>query len=166
MKHLKYLLPLALCLLLAACGPKPVEVVTLDLDAVASALTSSGYFPDTLEEMDPGLVAGELCLYEDRIEAAPEDLAGARYSMALGMVADQFMVLEAADGEAADRLEQALETYAEDKKSAFEFYAPDQAARMDDPVIERQGNYLLFAVGSDREALAELCRELINGTDK
>lgn len=138
----------------------PAEI---DLDAAAASLTAGGYFPDTLEQQDPAGTAGTLCLYEDRIEAAPEDLTDSRYFMALGMVADQFMILRAADDKAADRLEKALNTYAEDQKSAFEFYSPDEAYRFDDPVIERGGNYLIFAIGSDRDSLEELCERLLNG---
>lgn len=163
MKHTKYLLLLPLCLLLAACGPKPAEAVTLDLDYIANTLSDSGYFPQPLEEQDPELVPGLLNLYEDRIEANPEDIAQARYTMSLGMVADQFLLLEGTDEAAAGRLEQALTTYAEDQKSAYEFYAPDQAARMDDPVVVRQGNYLLFAVGSDQDELETLCEKLMAG---
>lgn len=164
MKHTKYLL-LTLCLLLAACGPKPDETVTLDLDYIANTLSDSGYFPQPLEAQDPELVPGLLSLYEDRIEADPEDIAQARYTMSLGMVADQFLLLEGTDGEAAGRLEQALTTYAEDQRSAYEFYAPDQAARMDDPIVERQGNYLLFAVGQDRDGLSKLCAALMDGQE-
>lgn len=163
MKHAKYLILLTLCLLLAACGPKPAETVALDLDYIADTLFVSGYFPLPLEAQDPELVPGLLSLYEDRIEANPEDIAQARYTMSLGMVADQFLLLEGTDGEAAGRLEQALTTYAEDQRSAYEFYAPEQAARMDDPVVERQGNYLLFAVGSDRDELETLCEKLMAG---
>ncbi len=163
MKHAKYLFLLTLCLLLAACGPKPVEPAALDLDFIADTLTASGYFPQPLEAQDPELVPGLLNLYEDRIEANPEDIAQARYTMSLGLVADQFLLLEGTDSGAADRLEKALATYAEDQRSAYEFYAPEQAARMDDPIAERQGNYLLFAVGSDRDALADLCEKLMAG---
>ena len=108
MKYPKYLLLLLLCLLLTACGPKPAEAVTLDLDYIADTLTASGYFPEPLEAQDPELVPGLLNLYEDRIEANPEDIAQARYTMSLGMVADQFLLLEGADGEAAGHLEKAL----------------------------------------------------------
>ena len=165
MKYPKYLLLLLLCLLLTACGPKPAEAVTLDLDYIANTLSDSGYFPQPLETQDPELVPGLLSLYEDRIVANPEDIAQARYAMSLGMVADQFLLLEGADGEAAGRLEQALATYAEDQRSAYEFYAPEQAARMDDPVVERQGNYLLFAVGQDQDGLEKLCAALMDGQE-
>ena len=166
MKHAKHLIPLlTLCLLLAACGPKPTEAVTLDLDYIANTLSDSGYFPQPLEAQDPELVPGLLSLYEDRINAQPEDIAQARFTMSLGMVADQFILMEAKDSGASDRLEAALFTYAEDQKSAYEFYAPDQAARMDDPIIEHTGNYLLFAVGQDRDGLAKLCAALMDGQE-
>lgn len=165
MKHAKYLLLLALCLALTACGSKPAEAVALDLDYIANTLSDSGYFPQPLEAQDPELVPGLLNLYENRVEAGPEDVAQARYTMSLGMVADQFLLLEGTDGEAAGRLEQALATYTEDQRSAYEFYAPDQAARMDDPIVERQGNYLLFAVGQDRDGLEKLCKALMSGEE-
>ena len=165
MKYPKYLLLLLFCLLLAACGPKPAKTVALDLDYIANTLSDSGYFPQPLEAQDPELVPGLLSLYEDRIVANPEDIAQARYAMSLGMVADQFLLLEGADGEVAGRLEQALATYAEDQRSAYEFYAPEQAARMDDPVVERQGNYLLFAVGQDQDGLEKLCAALMDGQE-
>ncbi len=165
MKYPKYLLLLLFCLLLAACGPKPAKTVALDLDYIANTLSDSGYFPQPLEAQDPELVPGLLSLYEDRIVANPEDIAQARYAMSLGMVADQVLLLEGADGEAAGRLEQALATYAEDQRSAYEFYAPEQAARMDDPVVERQGNYLLFAVGQDQDGLEKLCAALMDGQE-
>ena len=165
MKYPKYLLLLLFCLLLAACGPKPAKTVALDLDYIANTLSDSGYFPQPLEAQDPELVPGLLSLYEDRIVANPEDIAQARYAMSLGMVADQFLLLEGVDGVAAGRLEQALATYAEDQRSAYEFYAPEQAARMDDPVVERQGNYLLFAVGQDQDGLEKLCAALMDGQE-
>lgn len=157
---------LVLCLLLAACGggeeaPPP----ELDLDAIAAALADSGLLREPLEAQDPELVPGQLSLYEDRIGAGPEDVADARFSMTLGTAADQFLLLEAADEGAADRLEEALSVYAEDQRSAFEFYAPEEAHLLDDPVIERRGTYLLFAVGEDRGALAELCGKLMDGED-
>ena len=155
---------LLLCLLLAACAPKE-KAVTLDLDYIAQTLFDSGYFPEPLEEQDPELVPGLLNLYEERIEANPEDIAQARFTMSLGMVADQFILIEAKDHSASERLEAALFTYAEDQKSAYDFYAPDQAARMDSPVIEHAGNYLLFAVGLDQDGLAKLCAALMDGQE-
>lgn len=155
---------LTLCLLLAACGGgEEAPPAELDLDSIAASLADSGQLREPLEPQDPELVAGQLSLYEDRIGAGEEDLADARFSMTLGVAADQFLLLKAADEAAADRLEAALATYAEDQRSAFEFYAPEEAHLLDDPVIERRGVYLLFAVGEDRGALGELCGRLMDG---
>lgn len=164
MKHTKLLPLLALCLVLAACAPGE-KAADLDLDYIAETLFDSGYFPQPLEAQDPELVPGLLNLYEERISAQPEDIAQARFTMSLGMVADQFILLEAKDHSASEGLEAALFTYAEDQKSAYEFYAPDQAARMDDPIIKHVGNYLLFAVGQDRDGLEKLCEALMSGEE-
>ena len=108
-----------LLLTLPACGEKSAEGTELDLEKMASELIASGYFPDNLEELDPGEVPGLLSLYEDRIEAQPEDVAEARCFMALGVSADQFILIRSVDGQAAKRLEKALFTYAEDQRSAY-----------------------------------------------
>lgn len=105
-------LALALCLLLAACGGEETPPAELDLDSIAAALADSGQLREPLEPQDPELVAGQLSLYEDRIGAGEEDLADARFSMTLGVAADQFLLLKAADGTAADRLAAALAYYA------------------------------------------------------
>lgn len=155
---------LALCLLLTACtgGEGSAPPIELDLDTIAASLTDSGQLREPLEAQDPEFVAGQLSLYEERIEAGPEDLADARFSMTLGVAADQFLLLKAVDEAAADRLEAALATYAKDQKASFDFYAPEEAHLLDNPVIERRGLYLLFAVGEDLGTLAELCGRLMD----
>ena len=165
MKSSKLLAAVLLLLLtLPACGPKTAEPETtaLDLDFIAGTLTDSGYFSDPAEAQDPESVPGLLSLYEDRVEANPEDIAEARYTMSLGM-ADQFLLLQGTDSAATDRLEAALDTYLEDSRSALEFYLPEQVARLDEAVIERRGTYLLLAVGNGGDGLPELCKKLMDG---
>ena len=138
--------------------------IELDLDTIAETLCASGYFSDVMERVDSISVSDLLLLSEDRVEASPEDLVDSRYyGVTAGVTANQFILLEGTDAEAADRLEKALNTYVEDQKLGFESYFPEQAARFDNPIIERQGKYLLFAIGEDRELLSELCNRLMNG---
>lgn len=65
-----------------------------------------------------------------------------------GVTANQFILLEA-----AERLEQALRTYAEDQKSGLDLYFPEQAARFEDPIPVREG----------KNPLTELCQRLMGG---
>ena len=150
---------------LCACGGEGAQKEqTLDLDAMAEALRTCGYFSDVMERVDSISVSEMLLLSEDRTEAAPEDLVDSRYyGVTTGVTANQFILLEGTDAEAAERLEQALRTYAEDQKSGFDLYFPEQAARFEDPVLVRQGKYVLFAIGEDKEPLADLCERLIQG---
>ena len=150
---------------LAACGETVSEKdIELDLDAIAGALCASGYFSGEMAMMDPGTVPELLLLNEDRVQASTEDLADARYyGVTIGTSANQFILLKGADAKAADRLEEALRIYAEDQRTGFELYLPEQAALFEDFILERQGRYLLFAIGEDREALSGLCRRLMRG---
>ena len=154
-----------LLLSLAACGGKPQEVdIELDLDAVAQALCDSGYFSGEMEMVDPESVPELLLLDEDRVEASREDLIDARYyGVTMGVSANQFILLEGADPQAAERLEEALRTYAQDQRVGFELYLPEQAARFEDFTLERRGRCVLFAIGEEREALSALCHRLMSG---
>ena len=150
---------------LSACGETaPEKDIELDMDAIAQALCASGYFSGEMAMMDPESVPELLLLNEDRVEASTEDLADARYyGVTIGTSANQFILLKGADAKAADRLEEALRIYAEDQRTGFELYLPEQAALFEDFILERQGRYLLFAIGEDREALSGLCRRLMSG---
>ncbi len=156
---------LVLLLSISACGADASEKeIELDLDAIAETLCNSGYFSDVMEPIDSISVSDMLLLSEDRVEASPEDLVDSRYyGVTSGVTANQFLLLEGTDAEAAKRLEKALSTYAEDQKLGFESYFPEQAVRFEDPVIERQGRYVLFAIGEERELLGDLCERLMNG---
>ena len=121
---------------------------------------------DVMERVDSISVSEMLLLSEDRVEATPEDLVDSRYyGVTTGVTANQFILLEGTDAEAAERLEQALRTYAEDQKSGFDLYFPEQAARFEDPILVREGKYVLFAIGEDKEPLADLCGRLMRGED-
>lgn len=165
----KRLLSVVVVLLLlfsiSACGEgASKKEMELDLDTIAETLCASGYFSDIMERVDSISVSDLLLLSEDRVEASPEDLVDSRYyGVTAGVTANQFILLEGTDAEAAERLEKALNTYVEDQKLGFESYFPEQAARFDNPIIERQGKYLLLAIGDDREPLADLCSRLMNG---
>ena len=165
----KQLLTAALAALLlfslSACGETASgKDIELDLDAIAQALCASGYFSGEMAMMDPESVPELLLLDGDRVEASTEDLVDARYyGVTIGISANQFILLEGDDSKAAERLEKALRTYAEDQRTGFELYLPEQAARFEDFILERQGRYLLFAIGEDREALSNLCRQLMSG---
>ncbi len=150
---------------LSACGETASEKdIELDMDAIAQALCASGYFSGEMAMMDPESVPELLLLDGDRVEASTEDLVDARYyGVTIGISANQFILLEGADLQASDRLEEALKTYAEDQRTGFELYLPEQAARFENFILERQGKYLLFAIGEDREALSDLCRQLMSG---
>ena len=150
---------------LSACGETvPEKDIELDMDAIAQALCASGYFSGEMAMMDPESVPDLLLLNEDRVEASTEDLVDARYyGVTIGTSANQFILLKGADAKAADRLEEALRIYAEDQRTGIELYLPEQAALFEDFILERQGRYLLFAIGEDREALSGLCRRLMRG---
>lgn len=164
-RFLTAVLAALLLLSLSACGGTASEEdVELDLDAIAQALCASGYFSGEMAMVDPETVPELLLLGGGRVEASLEDLVDARYyGVTMGVSANQFILLEGADSEAAERLEKALRTYAEDQRKGFEFYLPDQAARFEDFILERRGRFLLFAIGQDREPLSALCHRLMSG---
>lgn len=153
---------------LSACGETvPEKDIELDMDAIVQALCASGYFSGEMAMMDPESVPELLLLDEDRVEASTEDLVDARYyGVTIGTSANQFILLKGANSKAADRLEEAMRIYAEDQRTGFELYLPEQAALFENFILERQGRYLIFVIGEDREALSGLCRQLMSGEEE
>jgi hypothetical protein len=102
-----------------------------DIQPLRPLLPSDSYFADYLSE-----------IY--RIDdTAIED--GAIY-YSLGVRADEIAVLLLADDSDADSVKDALISYKENRKPAFEGYAPKQAAILENGVVVTRGNYIALLI--------------------
>ena len=67
--------------------------------------------------------------------------------------ADQIVICEAVDAEAATRVEEAFSTYLNSVKNSFENYLPSEYAKMKDIQVQKSGNYIYYAVTSELDTV-------------
>lgn len=146
------LLLTSLCLLLCACSGK--ESIASYVPADARSLVEAGAFDGTMEEVDAFIVSMLYGIAEEEITECVGFLA-----INTSVSADEVTVLVMKDEEAALRAEEACKARAASQIASCAGYCPDQVPRLEDAVILRRGNTVLFAVGNPQrlpQALEEL----------
>lgn len=148
-------LALILALSLVACGGSDSgttdETITLDTAAISSSIDGVGLFVDTLEPIS-----------EDRITTVTGiDISGcksAEYHLGAGATAEEWGVFECNSVDDAKTLVTALEKHCDELLSTYESYAPDAVPRINNAVIERAGQYVVFVTAEkydDAKTLVE-----------
>lgn len=74
------------------------------------------------------------------------------YAPASNMEATEVLVVKLSDTSQQQELRDTVETRISQQLNTFEGYAPEQAGLMKDAVLDIQGNYVLYAVGSNAQA--------------
>ncbi len=155
-KKSRYLVLLfALMLLLSACSSKDSTPYTT---ADAGKLLDAGVFSGEMEEVDLYIVSLLYGLSEDSI------LDGVSYmAINASVSADELTILIMEDENAAKDAEEACQKRVENQIQSYQSYGPDQVPRLEEAVILRRENTVLFAVG-DPESLTEALSDLDLGS--
>lgn len=137
---------LALVLLLAACAGTPNDSQPLYAVGDAQRLVDAGAFSGQMEEVDSYIVALLYGIDEDTIKECAGYMA-----INTSVSADEVTVLILTDNDAARAAEEACRKRADSQIESYQTYCPDQVPRLEDAVILRRGNTVLFAVGDPDE---------------
>ena len=127
---------LLLALSISACGGKTQAV---DVDQLAGELLEQVAFEDELTELDESMVAA---LYG--VENAQEQ----KVYLSGGATAEEVAVFRFATEEEAQAALAVLEQRLESRRTDFANYMPDEAARLDNAVLERSGCFVALCVSA------------------
>ena len=127
---------LLLALSISACGGKTQAV---DVDQLAGELLEQVGFEDELTELDESMVAA---LYG--VENAQEQ----KVYLSGGATAEEVAVFRFATEEEAQAALAVLEQRLESRRTDFANYMPDEAARLDNAVLERSGCFVALCVSA------------------
>ena len=127
---------LLLALTISACGGKTQAV---DVDQLAGELLEQVAFEDELTELDESMVAA---LYG--VENAQEQ----KVYLSGGATAEEVAVFRFATEEEAQAALAVLEQRLESRRTDFANYMPDEAARLDNAVLERSGCFVALCVSA------------------
>ena len=142
-----------LMLACAACsGGNENADVTLDVGALADRLASELTFQDQLTalEGDAGLNIYGL----DSSTAAQH-----KVYVSTGATAEEIAVFEAVSTEAAASIEEAVNQRVADQKAAFEDYQPKEMTKLNDPLVDVMGKYVILCLSDDNSAAQAIIDE-------
>lgn len=146
-------LALALCLLVSACGQSE-QVKEYDPAATAQALLDCGGFSQALDTVDKQTACTALYFLDE------DTVTDCAVYTSLTAGAEEIAVLALTDEQAAKDALTALETRVEDQKAALKDYQPEEVAKLDDAIVDRQGNTVLLVVAADRDLAQAALNEL------
>lgn len=141
------ILAFALLLAFVSCG-EPGEV---DVNAAAEKINKSVKFSDELSLIDIE-TAKSVLLFEDDYDAEIAMYIGS------GSSADQIIVAKSAD---ADGLEAMLKAYVETQRTMYSWYMPDEAAKLENAVIQTDGETVIVCVTNDVSGAQKVIKKIL-----
>ena len=143
-KIIGLILTVCMILMLAACGGGKAKDV--DLEALAGELAGSAAFTMDMNQyaMDAGLAAPTY-----GFDGA--DVESSKFYFNNG-TAEEIFLAKAASEDAAKDLEQLCSARAQNQIASLQSYIPEAVPRLENAVIVRQGQYVIFVVANDNAA--------------
>ena len=128
------------CLMIAACGKRESS---LNVTETAQALSEQGSFEDTLSEAQNNIF--EMLYYGVDMNTVEE----LRFYMSTGATAEEVMVAKCTTEAAAETLTGIARERVAYLKSSFENYVPKELTKLENPVLRREGRYVILCISAD-----------------
>lgn len=150
-KLLASILSVVLSFTLVACGGTSSNLPEgLDLIPLGDQLLSDLDWADDLAPLDQTMQPNYF------YQADFEDVSNSEIYVGGGFIAEEIILLEAVDSEAADRLEAALNEHYDYLSDSFGNYTPEELENIEEPAIVRSGNYVFGVISQDNDAAESL----------
>lgn len=129
--------------ILTACSSADKQNTTWDLTIITDQLLTEITYTDSLSEMSPDLMS---YLFPD---IDPADVAEQYIYISTGSTAEELAVFRAVDETAAQRIEEGLAARIEMQTESFTDYVPAEVKRLEDAVLERQGDCVILSISGE-----------------
>lgn len=151
---MKKLIAAALCglILLVGCGSSKK---ILDIDAFSKDVLSKGSFNDELILLPDKVVADYYDLSFDGLEEYRV------YVSSSSATASELAVFKCKGETALKAAKAAVEARISDQISNYENYRPDEKFRLDNALVETNGDYLLFVVSDNNASIQNLFKDAL-----
>lgn len=127
----------------------------LDMDAFSKDVLSKGNFNDELILLSDKVVSD---YYDLSFEGLDEYRV---YISSSSATASEFAVLKCSSDAALKSAKAAVEARISDQISNYENYRPDEKFRLENALIETNGNYLLFVVSDNNVTIQNLFNDAL-----
>lgn len=140
---------LAFGLCLAGCGGKTTEI---DIHAVMADMLETAPIAEAME-----LTEEDMLNFYGIAADQMEDFAAV--NCAMGIEADELVLVKAVDEDSAAEIEALLQQRLENRKSEFQTYIPEEYEVLCQGSVERDGQYVRLIVSPQAEELEEIYSE-------
>lgn len=146
-KFLTAITVLTMAVSMCACTASAEVDVTALADSLNETITS-----DTLGELNEKMLATTYFVEDSQITAAKVYVSSAA-------TACEVAVFQCTDEDTAKAVETLMEKRVENQSALYASYNADEAARLEDALIEQSDVYVVFYVGDDNAAAEALIKE-------
>lgn len=155
-KILSSLLLLSLIVILNACGNTASTIEPgADLSSLGNEILDEVDFEDDLAVLNENLASNYLYQVNFTNVSNYQIYAGG------GFIAEEIILIEAVDAEAAEAVLESINTRIDDLKTSYGNYTPEELENLEDPAIVTNGNYVFFVISSENEEAESTINEWI-----
>lgn len=163
MKKIIAIFAAAFCLTLTGCGDSASTSGNNSASTPAPSADSADLSAKTAAFKDavtlPEMVNVTADTLGDRYNISAEDVAEfSAYICGSGAMPDEFGVFRAVDGDAANRISQALNKRVENQRSTYKDYTPGEMYKFDDCFVEVDGLVVVYAISEDNSKAREMLK--------
>lgn len=125
------------------------ENIVMDVATLADQLKEGITFKD-----DMSLLEDDIFSMVYNIDMG--DIVNKKIYLSAGATAEEIAVIEGKDSESVGRIVDGLEQKIEDQKVNFESYVPEEMKKLEDPVLVKEGNYVILCISDDNEKALDI----------
>ena len=138
-------------LLLSGCGKTETN---LNVQEAADKIKSAVTFQDTMTALPDAS-------FDRTYSIDAGDLKSKAVYVSSGATAEEIAVIEATDEAAAKKVKAAVDQRIADQKESFKDYVPAELTKLNDPVVEASGRYVLMCVCDQPEQARQAIKDLL-----
>jgi hypothetical protein len=140
----------------AACGGEKPDAKDIDAHGLAEALIDGIAFDDQME-----LASDEAFRALYAVKPSDGPVADFVLFTSTGATAEEVAVIEARDAESASEVMEFALGRVSSQKAEFENYAPEEMAKLNDPVLISSGRYIILCLSNDNAAAEKIVGDFI-----
>ena len=133
------------------------ENIQINIDELSQKLIAGDIFTDELTKVNSDIIMKDYSFTSDEIK----EIVSYQGS---GATSEELVILQVNDKSFLDSVKNKINTRLEERKEAFESYLPEEVFKIDDKLLEIEGNYVILCISNDSDTANKIIKdEIKNG---
>lgn len=135
--------------LAAFTGCSKEKDVEIDIKSMAENMKNEVGFKDEMSLLEAGM-------FEYLYEIDESLIKDKVVYVSTGATAEEIAIFEAVDKDAAEEIKNGVSQRIEDQKESFESYIPEEMVKLNNPVLEVKGKYVILCISDNNDKAKEI----------